>query len=229
MQRTLHWLLTAAMLGAGAAPQVSAQPSGRESAVTLVTYVEALPSATSQAVELLTAYAEAGHRADGNLEFRALQRIGRPNHFVFLEAWADASALERHAGSPDAERFAAQLAPLLYSPPDRRIHSRLLTGPRREIGAGAVYVLTHVDVIPTGVGPVVDSLRTLADASRAEAGNLRFDVLVTARRNHMTVIEVWQNADAQVAHLSAPHSRDFRAGLAGALGALYDERLYREL
>lgn len=222
-------MLIAAMLTASTGSRLSAQQSDGGSAATVVTYLEALPSATPQAIALLTAYAEASRRAAGNLEFRALRRIGRPNHFAILEAWTDAAALDRHARAAEAERFAASLAPLLYSPPDRRVHSDLLTGPHREIGPRAIYVLTHVDVIPPNVDPVVDSLRKLADASRAEAGNGRFDVLVTERRNHMTVIEVWENADAQAAHSGEPHNRAFRADLAPALGALYDERLYRGL
>jgi quinol monooxygenase YgiN len=72
-------------------------------------------------------------------------------------------------------------------------------------------------------------LRVLAEASRSEPANLRFDVLVTERRNHMTIVELWRDADAQAAHLGEPHNRRFRTDLLPARGALYDERLYRGL
>jgi quinol monooxygenase YgiN len=235
MQSNACLLLITAML-AGAHPRpVAAQQSDR---VYVVTYIEAVPSAAAQVLELLTAYAEKSRRAEGNLQFQPLRRIGRPNHFAILEAWTDAAALESHSRSPDAERFSASLAPLLDSPPDRRTQQDLLTGAPGGTGAqsasgapgrGAVYVLTHVDVLPSSLEQALGYLRTLAEAGRAKPANLRFDVLVTQRRNHMTIVEVWADTDAQEAHLADSDYRAFRKDLAPMLGALYDERLYRGL
>ena len=217
-------LLIAAALALGLVGSSSGQEGG---AVFVVTFIEAVPSAAAQTRDLLAAYAKSSRREAGNAELEALQRVGRQNHFALVEEWASAEALEQHAHSVDTGRFTADLRPLLYSPPDRRVHSGLVTGPRREAGVEAVYVLTHIDVFPQSVPQVIESLQALATASRAEAGNRRFDALVTERKNHMTVIEVWQTAAAQDAHLGAAHNRSFRENLAAVQGALYDERLYR--
>ena len=215
-----------APLAAGLARSTSGQES---EAVTVVTYIEAVPAEAAQVSELLIGYAETGRRADGNSQFRVLQRIGRSNHFAILEAWRDAAAHETHSSSAGSQRFRERLTPLLYSPPDQRTHTDLVTGTRRDSGPGAVYVLTHVDVFPQGIEQVVEALRALARASREETGNLGFDVYVTDRRNHMTIVEVWRSAAAHDAHLGAPHNRTFRTGVAPVHGALYDERLYEAL
>jgi quinol monooxygenase YgiN len=73
-------------------------------------------------------------------------------------------------------------------------------------------------------------LKQLAEASRKEAGNLRFDVLQQdGRLNHLPLIEAWRDLPAQNAHAAAEHNRAFRAKLVTLQGALYDERLYRSL
>jgi quinol monooxygenase YgiN len=90
-----------------------------------------------------------------------------------------------------------------------------------------VYVVTHVDTLPPGTdGEGI--LKTLAEKSRAEAGNLRFDVLRhTMRPNHFTVIEVWENPAALDAHAAAPHTRQYRLAILPLSGSPIDERLYR--
>lgn len=226
VQSTPRRLLIAVVLAAG----LSGASAQEDDTAYVVTYIEAVPEAAADVAGILRAYADASRRAAGNREAVALQRVGRPNHFAMIEAWTDSAALERHARSASARRLDADLAPLLYSPPDRRVERGLVTGPTGgDAGPQALYVLTHVDVIPPRLAGIVEALRDLAAASRTETGNLRFDVLVTQRSNHMTIVEVWRNADAQDAHQGGPHNRQFRAGLLPAQGALYDERLYRGL
>jgi Antibiotic biosynthesis monooxygenase len=58
----------------------------------------------------------------------------------------------------------------------------------------STFVITHVDIGGQGTN-ATDLLRKLAEASRKEEGNLRFDVLQHAMsENHFTVIEEWQAA-----------------------------------
>ena len=83
---------------------------------------------------------------------------------------------------------------------------------------------------PNNTDLAVELLGTLAAESRRDNGNGRFDVLVQSnRRNHMTVVEAWEDAAAQEAHYGANHTRLFRASLFPLSGALYDERLYHAL
>ena len=71
-------------------------------------------------------------------------------------------------------------------------------------------------------------LRSLADESRKEEANLRYDIFQqTSRPNHFTMIAAWNDVRAYEAHEARPHTRQFREALAPMLGALYDERFYK--
>jgi quinol monooxygenase YgiN len=92
----------------------------------------------------------------------------------------------------------------------------------------AVAAVTHVDVIPPQRENGTAFTKQLAEDSRKEAGNMRFEAVVqVARQNHFTVIEVWRDRKTADTHSTAEHSRAFREKLAPATGALYDERFYR--
>src|SRR3989442_429394 len=92
----------------------------------------------------------------------------------------------------------------------------------------AIYVATHVDVIPPRKDDGVAALKRLGDESRRGAGNLRFEVVQqTNRPNHFTVVEMWKDAKAVEAHSMAAVTREFRDKLATMTGALYDERMYK--
>ena len=195
----------------------------------VITYIEVTPAATEQTSDLLVAHAEASRRDDGNSLFQVLQRIGRPNHFALIETWEDADAQAAHADAAHTTAFRAGLEPLLYSPYDERRHSQVQVAHSRTAD-DAIYGLTHVDVIPTGLDAGVAFLATLTGASRQDAGNLRFDVLAQdSRRNHMTLVESWENADTQAAHSDTAHAQEFRASILPLSGSLYDERLYKAL
>ena len=95
---------------------------------------------------------------------------------------------------------------------------------------GAVITVTHVDVVPPQKDMTSALLKQLAEYSRRDDGNLRFEVVQQVNRpNHFTVIEIWRDAKALEAHSMAAPTREFRDKLAPMTGALYDERMYRGL
>jgi quinol monooxygenase YgiN len=99
-----------------------------------------------------------------------------------------------------------------------------------EDASGAVYGVTHVDVIPPQKDNALVALKALGDANRAAAGNVRFEIVQqTNRPNHFTVFEVWRSREAFDANGMSAHQREFRDKLSGMAGALYDERLYEIL
>jgi quinol monooxygenase YgiN len=90
--------------------------------------------------------------------------------------------------------------------------------------------VTHVDVIPPQRENGTAITRQLAEDSRKDNGNLRFEAVVQVnRQNHFTVIELWRDRKAAEAHSMAPLTRAFREKLAPGSGALYDERFYKIL
>jgi quinol monooxygenase YgiN len=225
---------TAGMLATEAVAQTSPAPAAAPpESPYAVTYIEVEPAQADASRRLLARYQEA-LKDKGALEFAVFEQIGRPNHFAIVEQWPSAKAREDNAASAASREFRAALAPLLIAPYDERPHFALSTGPQ-STGTGAatpaaVYVVTHVDIVPPKRDEGAAEVRKLAEASRATAGNVRFDALVQASRlNHLTLVEAWTDAAAREAHSAANPTRSFRTALGPMSGALYDERLYTPL
>jgi quinol monooxygenase YgiN len=195
----------------------------------VVTYVEVKPSAAAEGEKLVREFRNATRKEPGNLRTEALQRIGQMNQFVLLEAWKDQAAVDARFKAPAAVQFRDKIKAIQNAPVDDRVHFPLSVGPLEvKATGGSVAVVTHVDVIPPQRENGTAFTKQLAEDSRKEAGNLRFEAVTQVnRQNHFTVIEVWRDARAADAHSMAEHTRAFRDKLAPATGALYDERFYR--
>jgi quinol monooxygenase YgiN len=214
-----------------ATPDARAQapaPSSIEGPVYVVIYVEVMPTAIAEGGALLKRYRAATRTEDGNLRCELVQRIGQSHQFAILEVWRDQKAFEAHGKGASSTDMRGKIAAIRNAPTDERVHTGLSVGPIATTpAAGAVYVLTHVDVIPPRKDDGVAAVKQLADDSRSGAGNVRFEVVQQASRpNHFTVVEVWTNAKAVEAHSMAAATRQFRDKLASMTGALYDERTY---
>ena len=125
------------------------------------------------------------------------------------------------------KRLTDALQPIRVSGYDQRPYKTLAVGTGQPpSGRQIVYVISHVDVTPNPQVPVL--LRQLAEASRKEPGNLRFDVLLhTMRGNHFTVIEAWRNQQALDAHVAAAQTKQYRDTLQPLTGSPLDERTFR--
>jgi quinol monooxygenase YgiN len=194
--------------------------------VYVATYVEVLPNAVKDATAVLRQYREAVRNEAGNLRAEVVQETARPTRFLLLSAWSDQNARDAHA--KNAAHVRDKFKPLLAAPLDERLHNAFAVAAREPLRPNSVTVASHVDVPPPMRETLEPMLRSLADASRKEPGNLRFEVQQQANRvNHFTVVEAWADRQAYEAHVIAPHTRQFRDALGPMLGALYDERLYR--
>jgi quinol monooxygenase YgiN len=200
-------------------------------AVYLATYVEVMPDAVAPGIALLKQYRDANLKEDGNLRTDALAEIERPNRFVVVEAWRDKAALDAHGQSAATLKFRDKLKPIADAPDDERITNALyVTQGKNERQSGAIYVVTHVDVIPAGKDDCMAALKAMSADTAADPGNISYEVLQQANRgNHFTVIEAWTNRKALDGHAMAAHTRAFREKLKPIAGALYDERLYKAL
>lgn len=116
------------------------------------------------------------------------------------------------------------------SPYDERINRGLaVAAATGAAGADAIYVVTHLDTIPTNMNQALELLQHLAATGRAEDGNLQYDIVQGVRPNHFTILEVWRNQQAQEAHAQAAATRQWREQAHGLApdASPYDERLYR--
>jgi len=230
MYRSLGLLWRTAIPVLGFAQAAHANDSS-DTTVYVVSYLEVMPPSQAEAIALLQQYREASRQEEGNGRLEVLQQHGRPDHFVLIETWQNQQAFATHGMAVHTQQCHDRLRPLCVSPPDERLHRGLAMSARPAVHtAGAVYVVTHADAIPPGKDEALVLLQQLAEASRREAGNGRFEVLQqNSRPNHCTIVEIWQNQPAHEAHAMAAHTRQFREQFQPLSGSLYDERLYRVL
>jgi quinol monooxygenase YgiN len=223
--RPLRSLMFAIAISAAAAAH--AQDSG----VYVVTYVDVMPSSVLSGATLLKQYRDASRKEDGSVRVAVLQELSRPNRFAIVEVWKDKPARDAHVAAASTVQFRDKLKAVANAPYDERINNGLYVGPAQGQSAkDAIYVLTHVDVVPPSKDGCMTLLKDMSAETPKDAGNLRYDVLQQPNRlNHFTVFETWANNEALDGHAMAAHTRAFREKLAPMAGALYDERFYQEL
>jgi quinol monooxygenase YgiN len=228
--RFLHLVVAVAVLALATVRPVDAEET-MSGPVYSVVYFEVAPSGAADSAAAARQYAEASGKEDGNTAFEMFQEIGRPNRFAVVEVWRDKKAAEGHATAAAAKALGQKLQPSLVGGFGVRPHSSLsVAAPKGQIPSDAIYVVTHVDVFPTGKDQAVELVKAQADAARKDDGNLRFDVLQwDGHPNHFTLVEAWRDRKAFDASAAAPHTKEFRQKLTPLEGALYDERLYQAL
>jgi quinol monooxygenase YgiN len=219
MQRLLLILISMVVLVAQAPPDTTAYS---------VAYVEILPASRTAAIAAMKQYRDASLKDDGFRHIEIFEQVGRPGHFCVIETWASSKDLDNHAASAHAQDFHNKIDPHRLGDYDQRPYKTLSLGvAHNDKSSRSTFVITHVDIGAQGTS-AADLLRKLAEASRKEEGNLRFDVLQHAMRaNHFTVIEEWQTAKAAETHAAAAHTKEYRNGVGPILGSPLDERFYK--
>jgi autoinducer 2-degrading protein len=219
MQRLLPLLIGTGLLVAQAPPDSTAYS---------VAYVDILPASRTAAVAAIKQYRDASRKDEGFQRIEFFEQAGRPAHFCIIETWASSKDLDTHAASANAKDFRTKIDSMRLSDYDQRSYKTLSLGAAHNDGSSrSTFVITHVDIGGQGTN-AADLLRKLADASRKEEGNLRFDVLQHAMRaNHFTVIEEWRTEKAVEAHAAATQTKEYRNSLAPIAGSPLDERLYK--
>jgi quinol monooxygenase YgiN len=175
-----------------------------------VSYVELLPTAKATALAAFKEYRDASSKDEGYAGIEFFEQIGWPGHFVVLERWTEQRTFDAHGKAAHTGQFQSKLQPIRLSGYDQRPYKTLSMAPAAgSANDRAINVVAHVDI--GGGGPQGDApglLRKLAEASRKEDGNLRFDVLQhNVRANHFTVVESWRSQKEFDAHVAAAHTR----------------------
>jgi quinol monooxygenase YgiN len=223
IRRTIG-LLSMVFLGSSAltaqAPEVS---------VHAVAYVDVMPASRAPAVAALKQYRDASRKDDGFVRIEFFEQIGRPGHFAVIETWRDQKASDAHGMAAHTQQLLSTLQPIRSSGYDQRPYKTVTVGPAPAAASGqTIFVITHVDVVPNPQNDPPGLLKRLAETSRSEKGNVRFDVLQhMMRANHFTIVEAWQNQSALDAHAAAAHTRQYRDTLQPMAGGPLDERLYK--
>ena len=120
-----------------------------ETAVYAVAYVDVMPSGRAAAVAALKAYREASAKDAGHIRIDVFDQVGRPAHFVIVEAWRDQAAFDVHAGSAATKQFQQAIDKIRVSGYDQRPYKSSQRRPARP-PAEAVHVVSHVDIAGAG-------------------------------------------------------------------------------
>jgi quinol monooxygenase YgiN len=214
------------VLLAASSPQGQARPDqAAESTFYAVSYVEAMAPSTRAAVAAFDQYRRASQASDGCIRIEIFEQIGRPGHYALIETWRDQKAFDARDAALQKQLLSA-LGPIRASGYDERPYNVLSTAPSAgTTDRQVIFVISHVDVAPNPQVPIL--LTRQAEASRKEAGNLRFDVVQhTMRANHFTVIEAWRDQRALDTHAAAAHTRQYRDELQPFTGSPLDERVF---
>lgn len=227
MRAVLRFALALGILLAAVEQRAHAQ----DNTIYVATYIELMPSAAASGAALLRRYRQASRKEQGNLRFDVLAEIARNSRFVIIEAWSDKGVLDAHSRSASSAQFVENLKAIQDAPEDQRIgHALYLERGANAQRPGAIYAVTHIDVIPPGTDGCIAALRAMSVDTPKDAGNISYDVLEQANHaNHFTVVEEWTGRQAADAHAMAAHTRAFREKLKPIAGALYDERFYNAL
>jgi quinol monooxygenase YgiN len=228
MHRLLGVLVCALALVATPAARLGAQApaAAPDLAFYAVDYLETAASSGREAAAALRSYRDAMMKQDGCAAVEAFEQIGRPGHWVIVETWRDQKAFDGRDAAVQ-QRLIGAITPIRVSGFDQRPYKAVAVAPSRAGATGAaVSVIAHVDVAPNPA--VAPMLGRLAQASRQEPGNLRFDVLQhTMRGNHFTVIETWRDQAALDAHVTAAHTKQYRDEVLPLTGSPLDERVFK--
>jgi len=192
-----------------------------------VSYIEVNPQSRSMALTALRQYRDVSHKYSDHIRTEIFEQAERTGRFAIIETWKTQAAFD--ANGDVRKQLTDAIQPIRLSDWDTRPYKTLnVVANPAEAGDGAVVVITHVDVSPDPA--VAPMLKTLADSSRSENGNLRFDVMLhTMRANHFQIIEVWQNQKTLDAHSAASHTKKYRDDLQRFLGSPLDERLFKSI
>jgi quinol monooxygenase YgiN len=227
MRRLLLVLVIAGSPVAAQAPRPSA-PATTDQMFYSVAYIEVKPSGRATAIASLKQYKDALHINTASLRTEIFEQADRPGHLLLVETWQTQAAFD--AGTPALrKRMTDTIEPLRLSGWDQRPYKTLTVASGAAEPTGrSVFVISHVDVTPDP--KIAGMLKDLAEKSRLEEGNVRFDVLAhTMRSNHFEVIETWQNQKALENHAAAGHTRQYRDDLQPALGSPLDERIFKAI
>jgi quinol monooxygenase YgiN len=206
----------------------SQAPAPSDLSAFAVVYVDVMPASKAAAVAAFKQYRELSRKDEGFVRLDMFEQVGRPGHLVILETWTNAKAFDTHAAAPHSKDWRSKIDAIRLSEYDQRPYKPLAAGSApASAGGGAIYVVTHVDIGGQGTN-APDMLKRLAETSRKEEGNLRFDVLQHAMRaNHFTILEAWQSQKALETHAAASHTRQHREALSPMTGSPVDERIYK--
>jgi quinol monooxygenase YgiN len=103
--------------------------------IVVVGRVSTDPAKRAQLIEVAQKVAAASREDAGCISYRVFEDTEQPNHFVFVEEWADEDALQQHFRTPHIAEFMQAIPGTIVAPPDVKFHQIATTRDLSEVGA----------------------------------------------------------------------------------------------
>ncbi len=192
-----------------------------------VVHVDIDPFSRLDEIErLLTEFVAAGNRDAGTIQLATLRQDGRPNHFEMIGRYASEAAYFAHLVTPINLAMRADIAALLGSPHEDRLHHP--RGEQRWPSAreGDFVAITQVEIQPSALASALSVLDAVAETQSVAEG-CRGTVLLQRHYvpNNLEAISVWSSPEGFDEHL-ASSAATRREELAPLLVAPIDDRRY---
>ncbi len=198
-----------------------------DGAVYLFAYVETAPAGQDDAADCLIEFGTLAQEAEGCHYAAALQSISRPGEFALAQAWEDMETLDGFWTAGPAKSLLHEMDSVLVAPMDIRRHFALHEAEPVLDDTDAIHVITHVDVVPVNEDAGHRHVEGHAAKMTGETGCLAAGGYAQiGKSNHMTLWEVWRDAESRARHLSLAHVMSFRADILPLSGSPYDARLF---
>ena len=225
-------LVLALLLGAAPAAQsqnVQVTPAPAAGTVFVVTYIDVALASVPQAIGLLRQYRDE-LRTSGNAGADIYEELGRPYRFAITEQWKDRATFDAHKAGPEATQLMAGLKDIRTAPTDSYVFEgySVSTVKNPPGGRGRAYGISRFEIPAARLAAFGALVKPYIETSRAEHGELRFDVLqeLKPHQNRVTILDWWGDPQDYENHRSSPAAQKFREGLAPTLIGSYDDRLY---
>jgi quinol monooxygenase YgiN len=158
------------------------------------------------------------------------QELDRADHFVIVAQWPDQAAYAAQKSGAAATELAGALKTLQSAPPDTHVFQVYSSGPLHLPmgGRARLYGIGEFEVAAGKTGDVAAMLTPLADMSREDPGEMRYDILQeeAPRQNRFVILDAWSSPQDFEKHRTASHMVKFRDGLAPLMTAAFEDRVY---
>src|SRR5262249_16943850 len=121
--KSLYAIVLGAALALGAASSARAADAPPAGPIHVTGYVEVVPPATNQMLDMLKQYRDAARGEPGAMTMELYQEVGMPSRVVTREIWRDAQAADAHSKAASTTALLGKLKPIQYGPTDFRAHA----------------------------------------------------------------------------------------------------------
>jgi quinol monooxygenase YgiN len=120
--------LAATLVGAfaiGLAQRTNAQDASSQGRIYVVTHVDIVPPDADAGTKLVKQYVVDSRKDKGAIRVEAYAQISRLNHISVVEVWDSQKDFDAHVAAAHTKDFRKQIDPMLGSPYDERLHTKL--------------------------------------------------------------------------------------------------------